>query len=92
MTLNTSPGYAAVQQILGVAATSATSTINAAGPGQFGQLLIVIVSDTGGVTITFGTNFKATATVNPTTGKSIVVAFVSDGVAFREFSRSASAQ
>ena len=86
------PNAGLVQLIAGVAATSATSTVTTPNGGQFGQLLIVIVSDTGGVTVTFSTGFKATGTVNPTTGKAIVVAFVSDGTYWREFSRSASAQ
>lgn len=86
------PNAGLVQLIAGVAATSATSTVTTPNVGQFGQLLIVIVTDTGGVTVTFGTGFKPTGTVNPTTGKAITVAFVSDGTVWREFSRSASAQ
>lgn len=86
------PNAGIVQLIAGVAAVSATCTVNTTNDGNFGQLLIVIVTDNGGVTVTFGTNFKPTATVNPTTGKAITVAFVSDGGAWREFSRSASAQ
>lgn len=92
MTLDTTMQRGAIHQILGVNATSPTATLNAASGGQFGQLLITIISDTGGITLTYGTNFKSTGTVNPTNGKSIVVAFVSDGTFFREFSRSASAQ
>ena len=87
-----SPIGNAVCVLNGVNATSATCTVTASGVGQSGQIFIVICNDTGGVTYTFSTGFKATATVNPTTGKVIVVAFISDGTYLREFARSASAQ
>lgn len=87
MTLNTRE--AIVQQILGVAATSAICTINAASGGSFGQSLLLILADTGGVTYTLGTNFKtAGGTINPTTGKKVVVEFLSDGVNFYDIGRS----
>jgi hypothetical protein len=91
-TMTISPVNNAVTQIAGNATTSSTSTVTAGSVGNFGQLWIIIVSDTGGITVTFSTGFKPTATVNPTTGKSITVAFVSDGTVWREFARSASAQ
>lgn len=86
------PNQGITCKLNGVAATSATCAVTTPNVGGFGQLLLVICADTGGVTYTFSGNFKATATVNPTTGKTITVAFVSDSVAWREFSRSASAQ
>lgn len=83
-----------VLEINANSATSATSTVNAGAVGTFGQLLITIItaSGSGTATITFGTNFLPTATAAPTTGKSITVAWVSDGTVWHEFSRSASAQ
>ena len=88
------PMAGAVQNLNGVATVSAAATVTTSLPTGFQGVLIVIVNDTGGVTVTFGTGFKPTATVNPTNGKSIVVAFIADSVAkvFREFSRYASAQ
>jgi|GEM_PF-4552691 len=85
------PNAGIVHKIAGVAATSATNTLNAPGPGQFGQELILIITDNGGITLTFGTNFATTGTVNPGTGKAIVVEFVSDGVFWIEKCRTSSA-
>ncbi len=80
--------FNSVIQVDGVAATSATCTLTA---GSRVGLLILILKDTGGVTYTLGTGFKSTGTVNPSTGKTIVVAFIGDGTNFIEFARSASA-
>ena len=88
-TMTLDPNAGIVHQILGVATTSATCTLNAPSGGTFGQILIILVQDTGGITLTFGTNFKSTGTVNPTTGKTIPVLFVSDGTNFREVARAA---
>ena len=85
------PNSGIVHKIAGVAGTSATNTLNASGPGAFGQALILIITDSGGITLTIGTNFASTGTVNPGTGKAIVVTFVSDGVFWIEQSRTASA-
>lgn len=85
------PNAGIVHWINGVAATSATSTINMAGGGQSDQLMILIIRDTGGVTVTFGTNMKSAGTVNPTTGKQIAVWFVSDGTNWVENFRTATA-
>lgn len=88
------PDLGAVQQILGTASVSATATLTIQTVLNGQHMLILEIIDTGGVTVTFGTGFKSTGTVNPTTGKAITVAFIADPVAqvFREFSRSASAQ
>lgn len=80
-----------VHFIDGVAATSATSTINMGSGGTVSQLLILIIRDTGGVTVTFGTNMKSAGTANPTTGKQIAVAFISDGTNWVEVFRTATA-
>lgn len=87
MAINPESGI--VQQLNGAAATSAAVAVTTLAAGRFGQLLILICADTGGVTYTFGTGFKPSATVNPTNGKVIVITFVSDGTFFREVSRSA---
>lgn len=87
------PDAGAVLQLLGNAAVSAAAAVTVGNGMGFGQLMIVIVSDTGGVTVTFsGANIKPTATVNPTTGKTIVVTFVWDGAVWHEMSRSAAAE
>lgn len=86
------PNAGIAQQLLGVAAVSAACAVTTPNVGGFGQMLILMCSDVGGVTYTFGAGFKPTGTVNPTTGKTITVAFMSDGTVWREFSRSASAQ
>lgn len=77
--------------INGVNATSATTTLNASTGGYALQRFSVMVKDTGGVTATFGTNFKPSATANPTTGKAITVHFMSDGTNFVETGRNAAA-
>lgn len=68
-------------------------TINASTGGFAGQeiTLIVLTSGVSSYTLTFGTNFKSTATLatGTTTGKYFVVKFVSDGTRFYEISRTA---
>lgn len=90
-TVTLNPANGIVHKVAGVASVSATSTLNLSGPGQFGQNLILIVTDTGGITLTFGTNMASTGTVNPTNGKAIIVQFVSDGTIWIEQSRTSSA-
>ena len=77
--------------INGVAATSATCTLNVNKGYNPGQLAQVLVKDTGGVTLTFGTNLKSAGTVNPTTGKAIAVDFTYDGANWIESGRAAAA-
>jgi len=76
--------------INGLASTSATATLNA-NTGQLLQEASIMIKDTGGVTITFGTNFKSAGTVNPTTGKTITVFFQFNGTNWVETGRNASA-
>lgn len=66
------------------------ATINASAAGTAGmRLWVLIVNDgTGAKTITFGTNFRASATVVGTVSKAAVVMFISDGTAWFEVSRS----
>lgn len=96
------PAYAATMTIDDDAAmfqkivtTSAVgnATVNVDDPGTPGQLLVLeIANDAGGArTITFGTNVRSTGTVVGTSSKSILVAFMSNGVTYMEFARSASA-
>lgn len=91
-TVQLNPSLGIHRKLLGVNTTSATCTVNT-GTGSFGQLMIVhcAADASGTVTYTFGTNFKSTGTAAPTAGKSIIVAFVSDGANFFEFARSAAA-
>jgi len=77
--------------INGVAATSATCTLNVNKGYNIGQEGAVMVKDTGGVTLTFGTNLKSAGTVNPTTGKAITVYFLFDGTNWVETGRNAAA-
>ena len=77
--------------INGVAATSATCTINTNKGFNIGQEGSILIKDTGGVTITFGTNFKSSGTANPTTGKAITVYFIYDGTNWIETGRNAAA-
>lgn len=81
-----------VQKINGVAATSATCAVTIGSAGQFGQLLLIIFGDTGGVTYTLSGYFKPQATVNPTTGKAIAILFVSDGNYWYEVGARATAE
>lgn len=77
--------------INGVNATSATCALTTLFGGQAMQEFWVMVKDTGGVTLTFGTKFKSAGTVNPTTGKAIIVYFLSDGTNWIESGRNAAA-
>jgi hypothetical protein len=65
------------------------ATLNAASGGYYGQEWeIEIANDAGGArTITFGTNFRPSATVVGTASKSIIVRFRSNGVAWLETHR-----
>ena len=67
-----------------VSATQAITTPNFRGFGAI-WLTIIRASGAGTVTATFGAGFLPTATVAPTTGKSITVGWVSDGVVWREY-------
>lgn len=93
-TIALNPNLGIVHKLAGSNTTSATSTVSTPNPGAFGQVLIVICAadSTGTVTYTFSTNFLPTATVAATASKAITVCYVSDGVAWHEFCRSASAQ
>lgn len=88
------PNLGIVHKIAGVNSTSATCTVTTANVGQFGQFMVVqcAADSTGTVTYTFSTNFLPTATVAATASKSLSVIFFSDGVAWHELARSASAQ
>jgi hypothetical protein len=74
--------------INGLNSTSPTSTITATTGGVLGQEAAVMIKDTGGITVTLSTNFKVSATVNPTTGKTITVFFMSNGTNWIETGRS----
>lgn len=65
------------------------ATINASSPGIEGQIIYLqIANDSGGArTITFGTNFKPSATIVGTASKSATIAFISNGVNWWELSR-----
>ncbi len=65
------------------------ATINASAAGTAGQhIWVQIINDaTSGKTITFGTNFKPSATVVGTTSKTAMVHFVSDGINWYEVAR-----
>jgi len=65
------------------------ATINASAAGAAGQSLSVLIENdaTSGKTITFGTNFRASATVVGTISKAAVVSFISDGAAWFEAGR-----
>lgn len=93
-TVAINPNLGIVHKIAGVNTTSATCTVSTANVGQFGQVMIVqcAADSTGTVTYTFTTNFLATATVAATASKAISVIFFSDGIAWHELARSASAQ
>lgn len=93
-TMSVNPNLGIYHKFLGVNTTSATSTVSAAGPGQFGQMLVTqcAADASGTVTYTFSTNFLPTATVAATASKSITVLWFSDGIAWHECARSASAQ
>lgn len=88
------PNLGIVHKLNGVNTTSSTCTVTTANPGQFGQLMITqcAADSTGTVTYTFSTNFLPTATVAATASKSLSVLWFSDGIAWHELSRSASAQ
>ena len=84
-------------QINGNSTTSSTCTVSTPTPSANpGQQWTIIFTASGSNTVTFTLStpqFLPTATVAPTTGKSISVFFVSDGnTAWHEVARSASAQ
>lgn len=81
-TMNLDPGVGLYQQLNLAGAT----TINATSVGKFGQFLALeLKCDGTGRTATFGTNFRVTGTVAGTAGKSIIVAFFSDGTGWIQF-------
>jgi hypothetical protein len=75
--------------------TTATGNSTVATSGTYpkgARVAFQIFNDAGGArTITFGTGFRATATVVGTASKVILVEFVSDGTTLNELARSASA-
>lgn len=90
--IDAGPNGGSVQEIDGVNGTSATCAVTTVVNPGVNKILILICKAAGGtVTYTFGTGFKPTGTAAPTTGTTIVVAFISDGSNFFEFARSASA-
>jgi len=68
-------------------------TINAASAGFEDQELTIIIDTSGATsrTLTFGTNFRSTATLatGTTTARRFVVTFVSDGLVWTERCRTA---
>ncbi len=93
-TVALNPNLGIVHKLAGVSSTSSTCTVSTANPGAFGQLMITqcAASSSGTVTYTFSTNFLPTATVVATASTSLSVLWFSDGVAWHELARSASAQ
>lgn len=87
------PSAGAVTRIDGDSAVAAALAITTPNFRGFGATWDVIVnaSGVGTVTATFGSGFKVNGTVAPTTGKAIVISFVSDGVVWREKSRTSAA-
>ena len=81
-----------VQKLNGVSTVSATCAVTAGSAGQFGQMLLLIFGDTGGITYTLSGYFKPQATVNPTNGKVIAVLFISDGNYWYEIGARATAE
>lgn len=76
-------------RVLGVNATSATTSITTTFVAPAGSLLIVQVDAVGGtVTATFSTGFKPSATAAPTIGTTMTVNFVSNGTYWMESARS----
>lgn len=73
--------------------TIGNATLTAAFVPPAGGLLTVEIDNdaTAARTITFSTGFRSTGTVTGTNSKAIVVAFVSNGTTWNEFSRSVSA-
>lgn len=87
------PNAGSATRIDGDSAVSATIAITTPNFRGFGAIWDVIVnaSGVGTVTATFGSGFKVNGTVAPTTGKAIVISFVSDGVVWREKNRTSAA-
>jgi hypothetical protein len=65
-------------------------TFNATSGGTAGQIIWIRITNdaTSGKTITFGTNFKPTATLVGTTSKTATISFISDGTSWWEHGRS----
>lgn len=68
-------------------------TINALSGGKPCQMLFIVI-DTAGVasfTLTFGTNFRTTGTLatGTTAARRFVIGFISDGLVWTEFTRTA---
>lgn len=68
-------------------------TINVTSPGKPFELLVFLIDAVGGssFTVTFGTNLRSTGTLatGTSTGKRFLVAFMSDGTTWSEFTRTA---
>lgn len=68
-------------------------TINATSPGKPCQLLFIIIDtiDTNTRTLTFGTNFRSTGTLatGATAARRFVIGFISNGLVWTEFTRTA---
>lgn len=69
--------------------SAGNATINASAGTVAGQVLHIIITNDASAqrTITFGANFKPTATLVGTISKTAVVSFVSDGTNYYEFAR-----
>ena len=87
-----------IQQIKADSAVSAAVAVTCTNPpaglgnSATGNLqLILTASGAGTVTFTLGTGFKVTGTAAPTTGKNIVIEFVSDGTNWLECGRPSAA-
>lgn len=65
------------------------TTLQSIGVGLPGQLLLLeVANDSGGArTITFGSNFRSTATLVGTSSRSMLIEFVSNGVKWMEVGR-----
>ena len=85
----TQPGFVDVTTTAGVG----NATINASTGGNEGDLLVIRINNDAGAarTVTFGTNFRPTATVVGTASKAITVWFISNGVAWVEAFRGVAA-
>jgi len=69
-------------------AAGGNTTLDAANAGTTGQEVTLVIKDSGGRTVTFGTNFRMTAsTIVGTDTKVMVVRCVSDGTNLIEISR-----
>lgn len=88
VSIDTTKGF---HRIAGANGTAAASTFNASTTGADGDELVIEVTSTaaGTCTITFGTNFKTSATLAVTASHYGSVYFISDGTNWKEQGRSA---